>query len=174
MPFAFDGVRALGDYAGRLRSAVLQMKRPGREPLTFALAELVWRRFGNELSAERFDAVLNTPMHWWRRIRRGTCTPELLASALARKLDLEHLPRGLKSRQLRPSQGTLGRSERLANVRGAFDAGRGYRFSGARLLVVDDVMTTGATAGELARVLKRAGAAEVWVCVLARADGNRP
>jgi predicted amidophosphoribosyltransferase len=171
--FAFDAVRALGDYDAALRMAVLRLKRAGQEPLAAALVEMLWRRCAAELTAAGFDAVLNTPMHWWRRTRRGTCAPELLASGLAARLKIEHLPRCLVCRRLRPSQGTLGRHQRLANVRGTFAVRRGYQLAGARVLVVDDVLTTGATAGELARVLKRAGAAAVWVTVLARADGDR-
>ncbi|HEY5314292.1 MAG TPA: phosphoribosyltransferase family protein [Pirellulales bacterium] len=171
--FKFAAVRALGDYEGALRMAVLRLKHPGHEPLVAALVELLWRRSGAELAAAGFDAVLNTPMHWWRRTRRGTCAPELLASDLAARLNIEHLPRALACRRLRPSQGTLGRQQRLANVRGAFAVRRGYQLEGTRLLVVDDVLTTGATASELARMLKRAGAATVWMAVLARAAGDR-
>lgn len=171
--FHFDAVQALGDYDGALRLAVLRLKRPGHEPLAAALVELLWRHCGTELAAAGFDAVLNTPMHWWRRTRRGTCAPELLASGLAARLRIEHLPRALVCKGLRPSQGTLGRHERLANVRGAFAVRRGYQLAEAKVLVVDDVLTTGATAGELARMLKRAGAASVWVTVLARSAGDR-
>jgi predicted amidophosphoribosyltransferase len=171
--FHFDAVQALGDYDGAMRMAVLRLKRPGHEPLAAALVEMLWRRCGAELATAGFDAVLNTPMHWWRRTRRGTSAPELLASGLAAHLRIEHLPRAFVCKGLRPSQGTLGRHERLANVRGAFAVRRGYQLGGARVLVVDDVLTTGATAGELARLLKRAGAASVWMTVLARSAGDR-
>ncbi|HEX4150018.1 MAG TPA: phosphoribosyltransferase family protein [Pirellulales bacterium] len=173
MDFAFDAVRALGDYRSALRSAALRLKHRGQEPLAAALAELLWQGFGEELAAVGFDTVLNTPMHWRRRLRRRTNSPELLAESLARRLGIEHLPRCLACCRLRQSQDMLTRSQRFANVRGAFDVRRGYQLGGARLLVVDDVMTTGATAGELARVLKRAGAATVWIVVLARSAGNR-
>jgi predicted amidophosphoribosyltransferase len=171
--FDFDAARALGDYNGARRLAALRLKHVGQEPLAAAIAELLGRRFAAELATQQFDAVLNTPMHWWRRARRGTNGPELLAAGLAGKLKIEHLPRCLACCRLRQSQDMLSRTQRFSNVRGAFAVRRGYRLRGARLLVVDDVMTTGATAGELARVLKRAGAATVWIAVLARAGGQR-
>ena len=171
--FDFDAVRALGDYRAALRMAAMRLKHIRQEPLAAALAELIWRRFGDMLAAEQFDAVLNTPMHWWRRLRRGTNSPELLAAALANRLKIEHLPHCLVCRRLRRTQDKLSRTQRFANVRGVFDVRRGYQLHGARVLVLDDVLTTGATAGELARVLKRAGAATVWVAVLARAGVER-
>jgi predicted amidophosphoribosyltransferase len=75
----------------------------------------------------------------------------------------------LMRRRRTPSQGMLGPAARARNVRGAFALRRGRSVKGKRVVLVDDVMTTGATAEECARVLRRAGAAHVGVLVLARA-----
>ena len=77
----------------------------------------------------------------------------------------------LRCRRKTSKQGTLSPGERAANVRGAFTVSRGYDISDATVLVVDDVMTTGATANEVARVLLRAGAKSVSIVVVARGIG---
>lgn len=171
--FAFDAVHALADYRGELRQAVLRLKRVGHEPLANALAEMLWRSSSAGLEACNFDVIVNTPMHWWRRWRRGTSSPELLAAGLSKRLNVLHRPRAVACRRLRPLQSTLSRHQRMANVRGAFALRRGQPFRGARVLLVDDVLTTGATAGELSRLLKDAGAQSVMVAVVARATGDR-
>ena len=110
-------------------------------------------------------------MHWTRKIWRGTNSPETIAERLARHLDIplaSHLL--VRCRRTAP-QASLSPSKRLANVRGAFRAARHPDLPGARLLLVDDIMTTGATVNEAAKMLTRAGAAFVAVVVPARAEG---
>ena len=77
----------------------------------------------------------------------------------------------IRCRQKVKKQGTLGPHQRIANVRGAFRIASGYDIKNARILLVDDVMTTGATTNEIARVLRRAGVESVSVAVAARGTG---
>lgn len=166
----FERTWALGGYAGELRSAVLKMKRPAAEPLAAAMAELLCCTLGEPIREWRPDAVLPVPMHWGRRLLRGANSAETFSSVLAKELQLAHAGECLVRRRHTRPQSELAPSERFRNVRGAFQVRRGVQFSGARLLVVDDILTTGATCGEIARLLLHSGASAVAVAVAARAS----
>jgi predicted amidophosphoribosyltransferase len=107
-------------------------------------------------------------MHWWRRVQRGTNSPDLIATHLADQARIDCLPRCVARRRATQPQSELAPSDRFQNVRGAFRLRRGYDVRAAKVLLVDDILTTGATASEVARVLKRAGAERVRVLVVAR------
>jgi ComF family protein len=113
------------------------------------------------------DAVVPVPLHWWRRLRRGYNQSEALARGLARVLALPCRTSWLRRARHTPSQVGKSAEQRRANVRGAFRAARVP--AGASVLLVDDVMTTGATASEAARALKEAGAGRVVAAALGRA-----
>jgi ComF family protein len=168
-PPAFDRVWVLGDYAGELRTAVLRMKRASEEPLAVALAELLFQRAGAEMCAWRPDAVLPTPMHWLRRAIRGANSAETLGAVLARRLAAPSAAGCLVRRRFTRPQSGLSPHARFLNVRGAFRLRPGVDLAQARVLLVDDILTTGATCGEIAKRLKHAGAAVVAVAVIARA-----
>jgi ComF family protein len=116
-------------------------------------------------------AVLAVPMHWTRRVRRGVNSPQLLARTLAATLGVPVADHVLVRRRRTAPQASLSPRERAQNVRGAFQTRRHRDLNGARLVLVDDVMTTGATVKEAARSLRRAGAEAIHVVVLARAEG---
>ncbi len=157
--YAFAGAAALGRYEGRLREAVLALKfRGGRH-----LAEEFGRRLAARLG-RRFDLVVPVPMSRWKRLVRHYNPAELVAERLARHAGLPFRPGALrKVRRTRP-QAELPVEERLRNPAGAYRA-RGVR---GMVLLVDDVLTTGATAGACAEALRAAGASEVHVAVVAR------
>jgi ComF family protein len=167
----FDTVIPLGSYKGQLRSAVLRMKRSQDEPLAAAMGELVWSQIGPRLAHWRPDVVVPIPMFWFRRWLRGTNSPELVSTLLASKLQVQLSLKGLiRKRNTRP-QGTLPPGHRFQNVRDAIGLSPDFAWNEARVLLVDDILTTGATCSEAARVLKKAGAAAVAVAVVARAHG---
>src|SRR5262249_52717643 len=143
-----------------------------------SLAERVGRLWAEKIAgrllppaaAAAIDAIVPVPLHCWRRLQRGYNQSQALAHGLAaggrRPL------RGWWLWRVRhtPSQQGLSVTARQENVRGAFRVRRGVRLQGLRLLLVDDVLTTGATASEAAKALKKAGAADVIVTVLARVE----
>jgi ComF family protein len=139
------------------------------------LAELVGQWWA-ETAKPQFDAlqidwVIPVPLHWLRRLRRGYNQSGSLAYGLTTRLRLP-LQRGwLKRYRNTPSQKTLSATARKDNVRGAFQVRPTARLRDRSVLLVDDVMTTGATAHEAARTLRAAGAKRVVVAALARAHG---
>ncbi|MEX0711489.1 MAG: ComF family protein [Pirellulales bacterium] len=165
---AIQRVWCLGAYDGYLRGLVLRMKHVEEEPLSAAMAELLWRRVGAELAAWRPDVVLPVPMHWTRRLARGTNSPQVVSGVLARRLAVPHAPRALVRRRKTRQQGPLTRTARRINLRRAFAVPAGVRFEQARVLLVDDILTSGATSGEAARELRRAGASATALVVVAQ------
>jgi ComF family protein len=112
--------------------------------------------------------LVPVPLHPRRRRERGFNQAELLALALARGTGLEVSPGLLVRRRDTSSQAGLSAASRRRNVTGAFAARHRPRLVGRTLVLVDDVITTGATAAACARVLKQAGAAEVRLVTVAR------
>ncbi len=163
----FDRAWVWGDYVGELRTAVLRMKQAHEEPLTAAVGHLLAKGLGERLRAWQPEVVTCVPMHWSRRWARGTNSAEILAEIVAAWLQAP-LATGVVSRRRRTQpQAGLPPTERFNNVRGAFRLHSRASFGDARVLVVDDVLTTGATCGEGARLFKRAGAKQVAVAVVA-------
>lgn len=114
------------------------------------------------------DRIVALPLANKRLVERGFNQSAVLAEALAGKLALPYSARGLLKIRDTPPQSGLGRAARLKNIRGAFDCSESL--TGQHIAIVDDVMTTGATMSEAARVLKKAGARFVTAWVVARAD----
>ena len=116
--------------------------------------------------------LVPVPLHWRRRWLRGYNQSEALAHGLAARLRLPCGSCGLRRIRATPMQTSQTLAGRRDNVRGAFAAAPNVRTAGKTVLLVDDVMTTGATASEAARALKAAGARRVVVAVLTRAHGT--
>jgi ComF family protein len=136
-----------------------------------ALAHLLVDQRGERLASLTIDVVVPIPMHWTRRLWRGVNNPDFLARTVSQRLRLPCAPHLLRMRRRTQPQTGLTANGRLVNVRGAFRAPPHPDLAGSRVLLIDDVMTTGATAAEAARTLRRAGVAEVAIAVLARAEG---
>lgn len=121
--------------------------------------------------AGQFDVVTWVPLSRWRLWRRGYDQSRLLAEGLAGKLGVPCQCMLKKKRHTKAQSGLTGESERRANVLGAYKPAPDAQIMGRRILLVDDVVTTGATLSECARVLRTAGAAGV-VCVTLAMSGK--
>jgi ComF family protein len=170
--FAFRRVLALGVYDGRMRSAVLRGKQSHGAPLIAALTDLLVDACLADLLTEPFDAVVPVPHHWQRRIVRLHTPAETIAERLARRLQRPYTPHILRKSRATPSQTHAPPSVRRRQQRGAFEVPETTDLAGARLLLVDDVLTTGATAHGAATALRARHAADVIVAVLARGIGT--
>ncbi|MBI3267594.1 MAG: ComF family protein [Planctomycetes bacterium] len=162
--------RALGvaSYEEVLRDLIHQFKFQGRVQLSVFLGELLVERVRAERFAEGLDVIVASPLHRRRERERGYNQAALLAERVAQAFLLPLARRGLRKVRETPSQTTLARTARFENLRGAFGVPRPSEVEGRRVLLVDDVLTTGATASEAARTLRAAGATEVRVAVVGR------
>jgi ComF family protein len=162
---AFAHARAALRYDEHSRKLVLAFKHGDRLHLAPALGAWM-RRAGSALLSEA-DIVVPVPLHWTRLFARRYNQAAVLAHALAAggpPVGADWLVR----RRRTPSQGKRNALARRRNVAGAFAVRRGRSVTGQRVLLVDDVFTTGATLAECTRVLLRAGAARVDAVTLAR------
>lgn len=154
---------------GIARATILLAKHGRRASLVRHLADLLADEAPRYLPIQDWDALVPVPLHWWRQWRRGFNQAELLARVVGRRYELPVLGRVLRRvRATPPQQGDP--ETRRQNVREAFHVRAPARVAGKRLLLVDDVFTTGATANACARALLRAGAADVGVLTLARVE----
>ena len=172
-PLKFDSVIPLGGYHSGLREAIFRMKHPSHDALSLALGQLLVERRREQLAEVQANVIVPIPMFWRRRLRRGKNGPELLAGCLSKSLQIPAL-RLLSRCRNTPPQSSQPPSQRFDNIRGAFAVRRPAHVKNARILLVDDVLTTGATCSEAAKMLKKAGAASVAVAVVARAEGHLP
>lgn len=163
----WDGIVVLSAYDDRLRDAVLRAKRPAGEGIAQGLATLLYRRHEATLRGWGVDTVVPVPMHWLRRAARGASAAEELSRSLAALLGVPARPVLSRWRATR-MQNELPVYERRGNVRDAFRARQ--RVDGRRILLVDDVVTTGSTLAACRRVLAAAGATAVFCAVIAVAD----
>ena len=170
--YSFDVARSFAVYEGGLIRAILLLKFEEMAPLGkwFAkrLAEVV-RRGCEELDA---DVVVPVPLHRDRQRERGYNQADLIARPLARQLGLPCRSVLLVRTKPRPDKLHLSLEERWDSVRGAFAAKPGSRVDNLRVLLIDDVMTTGATLDACARALRKAGARAVIGLTVGRATGN--
>ncbi len=170
-PPRFDAVVPLGQYRDELRQAVLRMKKRNYDHLSTTMSRLYTIHRGPPVLDLRPDLTVPVPMHWTRQLSKGTNNAEILAVEIARKLGISTAVRMLTRCRITKPQTELRLAQRASNVLGAFRLSTGYDIHGARVLLVDDILTTGATCHEIAGVLKRAGALSVIVAVIARAEG---
>jgi ComF family protein len=155
-------------FGGAVARAVIAFKYDRRPELARPLASLL-RRGLPALAGYAPDVVVPVPLHQNRLIERGFNQSALLAGPAAHALSARFAPRALVRTRDTPRQMELSRAERLANVEEAFAAREPWVHAGARVLLVDDVRTTGATLDACARALRKGGAREVRTIVVARA-----
>ncbi len=162
----FDAAYSFGAYEGALRELIHLLKYDRIRTLARPLGDFLMAAYPRE---QRFDAIVPMPLHWRRYWRRGFNQSELLAREVSRRCGLP-VARGVRRLRATAPQAGLTNAKRRVNVSGAFAPARRRSVEGLRVLLVDDVMTTGATASACSRALKSAGAKYVAFLALARAD----
>jgi ComF family protein len=173
LKFVFDGVIPLWSYQDDVCDAVVAAKYAHRSPLADALGRRLGRRIADVLAADRPEVVTYVPSHLTRQFTRGGNSAEAIARAVSRQIRCPCRPLLRMTRRI-AKQAWLDDAQRQTNVRGAFSRKKSYAFSGppaagnGHVLLVDDVLTTGATANEVARVLRDGGAKRVTLAVVAR------
>lgn len=170
--YAFTQTIAWGNYDSILREIILQMKDQSNESLAYQMGALFADQCRDKFNTLTFDAILPVPLHWTRRLWRGYNQAESLAQAIARTLSKPCYSHWLWRRLQTPKQTKVTPHQRRKNLKKAMAARIPKQFQGQRILLIDDVLTTGATADACARALLAAGAGNVTVAVLARAVGK--
>jgi ComF family protein len=167
-PRSFDWARSAGPYEGQLRDVIRKYKFDGFQRLAYPLAERMLQAYSS--NQEQFEAscIVPVPLHPKRRRERGFDQTLTLSRVLGSRLRLPVLPVVRRVRHTLPQFG-LDRSERKKNVRRAFQVSGAEWIAGARLLLLDDVMTTGATVDEICRLLRETTQVrEIMVLTVAR------
>ncbi|MEM7785782.1 MAG: phosphoribosyltransferase family protein, partial [Planctomycetota bacterium] len=170
--FPFERAIALGNYTGLLQTLTLKAKNLKDESLTIQLANLLAFRLQEYSFCDELDLVVPVSTHWWTRLKRGFHAAEILGQIVSQRLEIPCGNSCLKSLKLAKKQGTLSANERYKNVRATFGVRKLSKVHGKKILVIDDVLTSGATASEVSKELLKAGASQVYVGVVARAVGD--
>ena len=163
-----DSFAAVWYYEGNVRRSLLRFKFYNARSYGVSYGRILAMRLQREYP-DGFDMLTWVPVSRLRKLRRGYDQVELLAKAVGRELGLSPVPTLKKIRNNRPQSRLKDPAARRANVLGAYRLLEGAAVKGKRVLLLDDILTTGATAGECARVLLTAGASEVHCAALAAA-----
>lgn len=167
------GLHTGGDYAGPAGLAVRQLKYQGRSDLAAPLGRWLVDS-ALPTPAVPADLVVPVPLHRRRLADRGYNQSALVANQIGRCLGVPSLPRALTRSRDTPAQASMSRAERLANLDGAITERVPNTLRGHRTVLVDDVVTTGATARECVRAITEAGGHVSLVLALTRADSHNP
>src|SRR5436190_4181245 len=167
-PLHFRSARSAVVVREGVREAILSYKY--RRALWFEpyLAELLIGAAGPELAMEKWDWIVPVPLHPAKEREREFNQAERLAQRLAAATGIPLDNKLIRRTVPTPTQTKLNREERVANMKNAFSPNKGVALKGARIVLVDDVFTTGATTSACAKVLKASGAGDVCVWTVAR------
>ena len=163
-----DSFTAVWYYEGNVRKSLLRYKFYNSRSFASGYGRFLAMKL-LQTHPEGFDCLTLIPVSRLRKLRRGYDQVELLADAVGRELGMTPVPLLKKVRHNRPQSGLSDASKRRANVLGAYREIHREEISGKRILLLDDILTTGATAGEAARVLLTAGAKEIHCAAVAAA-----
>ncbi len=169
-PPAFDVARSAAHFEGPTRTLIHELKYHGGDYLVPEVTDLLEACHSRHYASEGADVVCPVPLHVARRLQRGYNQSALLGAELARRLALPFVANLLVRTRDTPTQTHLSAEQRRENMRDAFAVNPALHdwARGRRILLVDDVMTTGATLSEAAGALRRAGAARVLALTVAR------
>lgn len=167
LPF-LDSFAAVWYYEGNVRSSLLRYKFHNARVYGVSYGRILAMKLLREYP-ESFDILTWVPVSRLRRLRRGYDQVELLAKAVGAELGLPPVPTLKKIRNNRPQSRMKDPAARKANVLGAYRVLETADVTGKRVVLLDDILTTGATAGECARMLRMAGAREVHCAAVAAA-----
>ena len=172
--WAFRNAFCYTAYSGAAARAARKIKQPSCEALAIELGGRVgrWLQTLAHFDIQRHDFVVPIPQHWFRRVTIRYNQAEVLAENVARELKIPVRSNWLYRTRLTEKQGTKTIVERRTSVTDSFGCKLASELKSAKILVVDDIVTSGATAHEAATALRKAGAAQVDIAAFARGVGS--
>ncbi|MDO4586063.1 MAG: ComF family protein [Planctomycetia bacterium] len=172
--FLFQKVVALGKYEGILRYSILKMKNELTRNRSTVLARLLYEIRRMQLEELNVDLIIPVPMFRLRKFRRGVNSSELIAQELAIQMKVPICHNAVRRIRATQPQFFISTKERFLNVRNAFQINpkRRNALKDKRILLVDDILTSGATCNEISRILLEANVSAIFIAVLARAEGR--
>ena len=164
-----EKVVALYEYRDGSRELIHRYKYDKYQSLAGFLAENLFEQVRDSDVLDDVDWIVSIPLHWTRKRWRGFNQADKLAKYISKKTGVPLLPtKYFKRIKKTTPQVTLNAEHRKKNIRGAFELNKKIKFENSSVVLVDDVLTTGATSNECARILKKAGAKKINLIVLAR------
>lgn len=168
----FENVFSLGNYDGELRKLVIQLKKSGSDAISFHAGRLLGQQFGEHAPwFADLDSIVYIPSQWRRSFVRPFNPAELIAEGFGEYTLLPIIDNALDYNRETDKQGRLTRRQRFSNLKNAISLTTRVNLRDRNILLVDDVLTSGATTNESAKVLLSAGAAQVFVATIARGVG---
>lgn len=158
---------SLYEMRGFGKELIHEFKYRKNHHLCRPIARMIAMHLGDSIRQEGFDSIIPTPLHWFRKIQRGYNQSEYLAEQLGSELDLPVI-RNLRRKKWTHQQAHLDQKARIQNLKGAFRVVHPEKIAGKSLLLVDDVLTTGATLAAATQCLLDAGAEKICILVIAR------
>ncbi len=176
-PRRFTSVTSLSNYEGLVQDLVIRMKNRNGEITSLQMGKLLAQHLSKNATEgliKQIDWVTPIPTHWHRRLRRGFNVSELLVESVCQVPVWRGKSKKLLATQRKTGkQGTLSISQRFQNVKKCFKISGKTDLQGATILLIDDVMTSGATALQALQLLKNAGANAVHLGIIARGIGRQ-
>lgn len=162
-----DGALSVFEYTGMVKESLIRFKFYNKPAYYKTYARLIADRLGKVADIGSFDMVMSVPLHKHKEFARGYNQAYLISRALGTIIRLKECSRVLRRERFTEAQSLLDRHKRNQNVKGAFAVALPRKVKGKSVLLVDDILTTGATIEECSRVLKQAGAVKVLAVVVA-------
>ncbi len=169
VPLSFGRASAAAIYEDTVSALVRGFKYDRRMHIGATLSAMLCRKANDVLGGAGYDWVAAVPLHPKKLRERGFDQSQYLASRLASEMRVPLLDGAMRRTRETPAQAGLSRTARFSNLKGAFEVARPGDVSGKQIIIVDDVMTTGATCSAAARALRDSGATVVAAAVVARA-----
>ncbi len=163
----FDRAICVCEYSGIIKEAIIRYKFFNKQYYHKAFALLLAGKIRKMTTDSNFDIIISVPLHRSKLALRGYNQSLLISKTVSKEIGLEEKSYTLSRIKQTESQSTLPKSERLSNVGNAFKVLKPHEINGKKILLVDDVLTTGNTLSECSRVLKESGAVEVVAAVIA-------
>lgn len=170
--WTFSRTVSLGTYFGRWREHVYEIKRRNHHVHAYQAGKMLAYPLLQAEWFEDYDALVPMPSHFWRYWQRGFNPAEEIALGVSYMTDLPVIAKALYCYRYTEKQGQLSRSQRLLNVRDSVRINKPQQLAGKSVVLIDDVMTTGTSMNQLAKLCRKAGAKRVAVAVVARAGAN--